>query len=135
MKRKTIYYTGKPKYVTDRYVSGVDFIGDYIGFKDCEFIANCRIYRSKKIHKLKGQHVCVNYSNDNRGTVAAFYNCTAMSACFVFDESLSQKIKRFLKNKFGLIKVVNKILSLFNLEIVMEYYYDYNVYSICRKLK
>lgn len=38
-------------------------------------------------------------------------------------------------NESNFFKVINKILAIFNLEIVTEYYYDFNVYSVCRKVK
>lgn len=135
MKRTKIYYTGKPKYVTEEEIAGVDFIGDYKGFINCEKVTNCCIYRSKKIGFGKNSIGFSFCSKPDEKIVYAFWNNNMMSCCSVVPEYRIQRLMRFcIYIKGRSILVINKILALIGLEIVPELY-DKWEYSLCRRVK
>lgn len=97
-KRKKVYYTGNPMYVSEENIKNVDFIGDWIGFAVCNDIYNCRVFRSKKVEKKITIGFCV--SRNKKPEYSSFFNCIGMNACSVIDETFFQRIARFFRNIF-----------------------------------
>lgn len=91
MKRKIIYYTGKPKYIeNEKNISHTVYIGDYLGIRNCEAFANVTMYASKKARS--GKHAGLHFGS------CSYFLCVSY-----IEETKKLRIKRFLHFIFNSI--------------------------------